>query len=171
MRIYLTGFMGAGKTAVGRRLASLCGARFIDLDNWIEQRAGATIPELFARRGEAEFRRLEAEALAATAELAAAVVATGGGLVVAEENRAWLAQHGVTVWLNPAFSTLLAHLSKEERAARPLFEDEAQAEALWRSRLPAYAHCDLEIAVAAEDEPDQIAARIATALGERRCAT
>ncbi|HEY2738306.1 MAG TPA: shikimate kinase, partial [Thermoanaerobaculia bacterium] len=79
MRIYLTGFMGSGKSTVGRLLAERLGMPFIDLDAEIEQRAGITVREIFERHGEPVFRRLEQEALRATEEMPDAVVATGGG--------------------------------------------------------------------------------------------
>lgn len=171
MRIFLTGFMGCGKSEVGRRLAVLRGVPFVDLDREIEAAAGATVAEIFAREGEAGFRRRESAALAATARYPEVVVATGGGLVTVEENRAWLARQGLTVWLNPPFAVLAARLGPQQRAARPLFGDEARAEELWRRRLPAYRRCDLEIPVAAGETPEETVERTLTALAERSCAT
>lgn len=171
MRIYLTGFMGSGKTEVGRRLSARLGLPFVDLDREIAAAAGCSIPEIFDREGEEGFRRRERAALAATASYPRAVVATGGGLVTSEENRRWLATHGCTVWLNPPFTALVRRLGPEARAGRPLFQDEGQAEALWRRRLPDYRRCDVEIPVTATETPEETAEKVTRTLAERSCAT
>src|SRR5262249_52924556 len=85
--VFLTGFMGTGKTAVGRELARRTGLRFGDLDHEIEHDAGMSVADIFARHGEAEFRARESAALDRLSALANAVVATGGGAVVDVENR------------------------------------------------------------------------------------
>lgn len=171
MRIYLVGFMGSGKSEVGKRLAGLLGVPFVDLDGEVEVRAGSSVEEIFRREGEAAFRRREGEALRATADAAAAVVATGGGILTCRENRRWLAANGLSVWLNPPLATLLARLGPAERARRPLFRSEGQAARLWRRRLAGYRACDLEIAVGPDETADETAERIARALAERTCAT
>lgn len=94
MRIVLAGFMGTGKTVVGRRLAARRGLEFIDLDAWIEERAGKPVSEIFAERGEAAFRSLERSAVQAACERENVVIAAGGGAVVDEENRNTLARAG-----------------------------------------------------------------------------
>ena len=84
--IVLIGFMGAGKSAVGRRLSRALGRYFVDADAVIEARAGCSIPELFRQRGESEFRRQESEVIRQLAKLRRSVIATGGGAVMREEN-------------------------------------------------------------------------------------
>ena len=98
-------------------------------------------------------------------------LATGGGLVTLDENRRWLAAHGCTVWLNPAFTTIARRLGSEARAGRPLFQDERQAEALWRRRLPDYRRCDVEIPVTATEAPEDTVEKVTRTLAERSCAT
>lgn len=171
MRIYLIGFMGAGKTAVGRCLARRLGVPFVDLDAEIEARAALEVPEIFARFGEAGFRRRETSALESTGELPAAVVATGGGILTAAANREWLERHGVTVWLNPDFSTMARRLDAAARARRPLFADEGEARRLWRQRLPLYRGCEVEVPVAEGETVEQTTDRVARALAEATCAT
>ena len=170
MRIYLTGFMGSGKSTVGRLLAARLGVAFVDLDEEIERQAGLRVREIFAEHGEPVFRRLEREALEATARLPEAVIATGGGTVTFEANARWIREHGFTVWLNPAFATLAARVGGLGKEDRPLFQDETQALALYRERLPAYRRADLIIDMAPKEGPEEIAARISLRLGERRCA-
>lgn len=160
MRVYLTGFMGSGKTAAGRKLAERLGCPFVDLDSEVEQRAGMTVREIFERHGEPAFRGLEQEALRATGELPDVVVATGGGTVTFEANARWIGANGVSVWLNPAFATIVFRIGTLGKQDRPLFRDEAQALALYRERLPAYRRADLTVDVGAAEQPEEIAARI-----------
>lgn len=170
-RIYLTGFMAAGKTAVGKALAAILGYRFVDLDSEIEARAGCSVREIFARRGEAAFRELEHEALRATASDRRLVVATGGGTVTFERNRALIRRLGTSVWLAPAFETLLARLDEEERAQRPLLGDPQQARELYRQRLDAYRRADIRIGVDADETAAGVAARIARLFEGAPCDT
>jgi shikimate kinase len=161
VRVYLTGFMGSGKTAVGRKLAERLGVPFVDLDSEVEQRAGMTVREVFERHGEPAFRGLEQEALRATGELPDVVVATGGGTVTFEANARWIRSNGVSVWLNPAFATIVSRIGGLGKRDRPLFRDEVQALALYRERLPAYRQADLTVDVGPAEQPEEIAARIA----------
>lgn len=174
MRIFLTGFMGSGKTEVGRLLAARLERAFVDLDREVEAGAGATVAEIFAAEGEAGFRRREAAALRATAGLEGAIVATGGGVVAAEANRRWMREQGLVVWLDADFPVLAARLGEEERRARPLFSDLRSAERLWRERLPAYRDCDLALHVSAEEGAEETARALAEKLErleERACAS
>lgn len=167
MRVYLTGFMGSGKTAVGRKLAERLGALFVDLDREVELRAGMTVREVFERHGEPAFRSLEQEALRATGEMPEVVVATGGGTVTFEANARWIRANGVSVWLNPTFATIVSRIGGLGKEDRPLFRDEAQALALYRERLPAYRRADLTVDVGPGEQPEEIAARIALLLKTR----
>jgi shikimate kinase len=171
VRIYLTGFMGCGKSTVGRVLAERLGVPFVDLDSEIERRAGMTVREIFAQFGEPEFRRLEADALRATLESPDVVVATGGGTMVFDGNFRLIQASGLSVWLNLPFAAVVARVGALGKRDRPLFRDETQALALYRERLPAYQRADLVVDVGPEEGPEEIAARIALRIGERRCAT
>jgi shikimate kinase len=170
MRIYLTGFMGSGKTTVGRLLGARLGAPFVDLDVEIERRAGMTVREIFERLGEPAFRGMESEALRGILNLPDVVVATGGGTMTIEGNARLIGSSGLSVWLNPPFATIAARIGGVGKADRPLFKDEVQALALYRERLPAYRRADLTVDVAPHEGPEEIAARIALMIGDRRCA-
>lgn len=115
--VLLSGLMGAGKSRVGRALASRLGWQFVDSDQNVEEASGMKIAEIFAREGEAAFRRRERAALE---ELPThrCVVALGGGAVVAAENRRILAAKGTLVWLDAAPETLVARIG--DAAERPL---------------------------------------------------
>lgn len=117
--VVLIGFMGSGKTAVGRALARVTGWDFIDTDQQIEAAAGMSIPEVFAKRGEAFFRDLESQAIFELAGRDRLVVATGGGAVLRPENAALLKGIGPIVYLGATEETLLPRLEKEQ-ASRPL---------------------------------------------------
>lgn len=119
MRIFLTGFMGSGKSYTGRRLARLCQRPFIDLDDWIEERKHATISELFSTHGEDYFRRLESESLRSFENLDYFVLATGGGAPCFHGNMEWMNEHGLTVFIDPPVEVLVARL-ENEREHRPL---------------------------------------------------
>jgi len=171
VRIYLTGFMGCGKSTVGGVLAQRLGVPFVDLDGEIERSAGMTVREIFERHGEPEFRRLEVDALRATVEMPDVVVATGGGTMVFERSFRLIQASGLSVWLNLPFAAVVARVGALGKRDRPLFRDETQALALYRERLPAYRRADLTVDVGPEEAPEEIAARIALRIGERRCAT
>lgn len=168
MRVFLTGFMGAGKSSVGRRLSDRLGLPFADLDEEIERRAAMTVREIFERFGEPDFRRREVETLAELLEPPDLVLATGGGTTASEPAAKLLAARGVTVWLNPSFTTIVARIGARGKENRPLFKDEVTAWQLYRSRLPAYSASDLRVDVAPDETEDEVAARVALLLP---CAT
>lgn len=168
MRLFLTGFMGAGKTTVGRHLAARLGREFVDLDEEVERRAGMSVRRIFETLGEPEFRRLEAEELQRAAARDEVVVATGGGTVCFPANARLLRAQGITVWLNPSFATLGARIGAGSKEDRPLFRNETQALALYRQRLPAYrAAADLAVEVGPAEAAEEVAARIVLRLGVR----
>jgi shikimate kinase len=171
MRIFLTGFMGAGKTSVGRRLATRLGWPFVDLDAEIERAAGESVREIFERVGESGFREVECQMLADAMRQDPVVVATGGGTLTFPRNLAAARSAGLVVWLNPEFATLTRRIGGKGKQDRPLFRDEAAVLALYRERLPAYALADLKVDVATEERPEEVAARIALLVAERSCST
>jgi shikimate kinase/3-dehydroquinate synthase len=134
--VALVGFMGAGKSTLGAAVARLLGRDFFDLDRAIETRAGTTIAELFAERGEAEFRRIEAHAAAvALGAREPAVIAFGGGAVTTQAVREALAQHAFTAVVDIDVESAW----KRSRASdRPLAQDEGQFRRLYEERQPLY---------------------------------
>ncbi len=119
MKVFLVGFMGCGKTTLGRLFARRLGWPFLDLDLEIERRAGKTIPDIFQQEGEATFRKLEADALRSLEPLERAVISTGGGAPCFHENMDWMNQHGCTVFLHLDPEALAARLAPQA-AHRPL---------------------------------------------------
>src|SRR6516162_1961336 len=145
--IVLVGMMGVGKSSVGRRLAARLSIPFVDADSEIENAAKMTIPEIFARHGEAYFRSGEARVLARLLESGPQVLATGGGAFMNEETRALIKLKGVSVWLHADFNVLLRRTSKR-RSDRPLLQTEDPGEtlrALLAEREPTYALADLTV--------------------------
>lgn len=118
--LYLVGPMGVGKTTIGRLLAKKLKKHFIDLDEEIEQRAGASIPWIFDVEGEAGFRRRESELLAECASRCDLVVSTGGGIVLRAENRQILKSSGLVVYLNATPEQLHARTLRDRK--RPLLQ-------------------------------------------------
>lgn len=171
MRILLTGFMGAGKTSVGRRLAANLGWPFIDLDEEIERFAGESVREIFEHVGEGRFRELEARVLDESMRPDPVVVATGGGTLTFPRNLAAARSAGLVVWLNPEFATLTRRVGGRGKEDRPLFRDEATVLALYRERLPAYAVADLKVDIAPGESVEEVAARIGLLVAERTCST
>lgn len=166
-RVYLIGFMGAGKTSVGSRLAVRMGVEFVDLDREIERMAGRSVPELFAERGEQGFRDLESEALERLADVEDdLVIATGGGSANRPENVEFMRATGVTLWLDPSFEAILGRLSSEGRSRRPLFSSPSQARALYEERRDGYAGAGLRVVVGPADSSDEIAERISRKLSQ-----
>ena len=156
-KIYLVGFMAAGKTTVAQALARRLGWRAEDVDTLIEARERRPVSEIFARAGEPYFRAVEREILKVLLPMRHVVVATGGGTFMDAENRAAMNMDGLSVWLDVPFDALLARLPADGR--RPLAADRAQMERLFASRRAAYALAHLRIDVAAASA-DEIAERI-----------
>lgn len=145
--IFLTGFMGAGKSTVGKELAALLRIEFIDLDREIEQAEGTTVPEIFRSRGEAIFRELEAKHLHSVCERgeAGAVIALGGGTFASEKNRARIRETGGLVILLDADIETLRQRVQRHGGTRPLANDAEQFEQLYGDRRNVYALADWQI--------------------------
>jgi shikimate kinase len=156
--IYLVGFMASGKSTVGRHLAHRLGWNFFDTDHEIESAEKMTIAELFDRRGEPEFRRIESEIVRQHVGWIErgrpAVLALGGGAFAEESNRAMLAGNGVTVWLDCPFDTVQRRVAAQHGGAlRPLARDPEKFEALWTARRSIYALSDVRVSIDC-DEPE-----------------
>ncbi|MBU0725137.1 MAG: shikimate kinase [Alphaproteobacteria bacterium] len=149
--IALVGLMGAGKSAVGRRLASRLGLPFVDADIAIEEAAGCSIEEIFARHGEAEFRDGERRVIQRLVEQQPPhILATGGGAFINERTRERLKDHAITVWLKADLETLLERVGK--RNNRPLLKQGDPAEVLrtlMGVRYPIYAEADITVETSA----------------------
>jgi shikimate kinase len=140
-RLILTGFMGAGKSTIGRLLAARIGWNFLDLDAHLESRTNATIPQLFEQHGEARFRRLESTALASALGYSNIVLALGGGTPEDLTNRLLLEQTPATftIFLDAPFPTLFDRCVLQE-IARPVLEDPAAAQLRFDRRHPLHRH-------------------------------
>jgi shikimate kinase len=160
-KIYLVGFMAAGKTTVARALADRLGWRSEDIDELIEARERRTVAEIFARSGEPYFRALERDILKLLLPLRHVVVATGGGTFMDPENRAAINMDGVSVWLDVPLEELVARLPADGR--RPLAADRAQMERLFAVRQVAYATAQFRID-ARDVRPETVAERIIEAV-------
>ncbi|HYM68625.1 MAG TPA: shikimate kinase, partial [bacterium] len=163
--VVLIGFMGTGKTLVGRALASRLGRPFVDTDVLIEERAGRPIRRIFAEDGEAAFRRLESEVVAAVGEREGTVIATGGGVVLSPGNMAHLRRNGMIVGLRAEPSAILARVGGG--ADRPLLgaDPEASVRRLLAERGLLYHDADLVLdtsAVSAEEAARCVEAFAAT---------
>lgn len=157
LNIYLTGFMGSGKSRVGDALARLLGRPHLDTDDLFRQRHGISPGEFIRANGEDAFRREEQAVLKEIASGAEfAVVSTGGGLPVYPGNRRIMRESGITATLRIPVERIAARLSEEEKAARPLWN-----EGLYRKRLPFYNDCEIRVD-ASKGTPEEIAARIAS---------
>lgn len=147
-RIYLTGFMGSGKSTIGGILANVLGYAFEDLDGTIAERTGQSVQDFFSSRGEGAFRALETDVLHATAQRDRLVVATGGGALARPDNMAWARAHGMVVYLALHHDSLVERL-RHLAVPRPLLLGpggerlspealRARAVTLLREREPVY---------------------------------
>ena len=137
--VFLIGPMGAGKTTIGRHLATLLHKRFVDVDHEIEKRTGVTIPVIFEIEGEAGFRRRESAVIEELTRDTSIVLATGGGAVLLEENRKVLKDRGTVAYLQADIDTLVERTRRDRN--RPLLQTEnprAKIEELLQQREPIY---------------------------------
>jgi shikimate kinase len=152
MKVVLTGFMGTGKSVVGRRLAERLALPFVDLDDAIEAAASMAIPEIFASEGESGFRRRERDLIASLANRGDCVVATGGGAVLDPENLRNLRTGAMLVCLVAEPAIILQRLGGDVR--RPLLQSPdrlARIRELLEQRAAAYAQADLSIDTSGAD--------------------
>lgn len=155
--LVLVGMMGAGKTTVGRRLAARINRQFLDSDEEIEKAAQMSIPEIFAQRGEPEFRAGETRVIARVLKDGGVVLATGGGAFVNEETRALIKGGAISIWLKAEIDILFERVSR--RSNRPLLKTanpRATLEQLIEERYPIYAQAD--VTVVSRDVPQDVVA-------------
>ena len=134
--IIICGFMGSGKTVVGKELAKIMGCRFVDTDELIEKEQGIAVKAIFAARGEDYFRELEKEACKKIGETKNCVVSTGGGTLIFKENVDAVKKSGKVVFLDASFDTICARIG--ESTSRPLFQDREKAFELYNERREKY---------------------------------
>lgn len=145
--IYLVGFMGCGKTSVGNQLSKRLEVPPYDVDSAVEKLRGQTIKEIFYREGEEAFRNYESLAIRQL-PLEHAVVMTGGGAVIREENLSYMKNNGIVIYLKTSFPVLWKRLMKEEeRQKRPLLltRKKEEIQALYDERRKQYEQCDIEV--------------------------
>lgn len=162
--IVFVGLMGAGKTAIGRKVASLLALPFIDSDQEIESVSRMTIPELFERYGESEFRALEQRVILRVLESGPQVLSTGGGAFMNGQTREAIQAHGVSVWLKAELDLLMERVSKKQN--RPLLKNpdpRSVLERLMAERYPVYATADVTVPTR-DDRKEVIAAEVIEAL-------
>jgi shikimate kinase len=172
--VVLVGMMGAGKSSIGRRLALRLGIPFVDADVEIEKAAGMTINDIFAVRGEAEFRAGEARVILRLLEGGPQVLATGGGAFTNPDTRIAIGAKGISIWLKAEFDVLMKRIRR--RHDRPLLKTDdpgATLRKLMEEREPVYALADLTVQ-SREVMHEKIVDEIVSALAGRMraaCAT
>jgi shikimate kinase len=153
--LVLIGLMGAGKSAVGRRLAASLNLPFTDADSEIESAAGQSIAEIFANHGEAYFRTGERKVIARLLENGPQVLATGGGAYMDPETRAAVKEHGISIWLKASLRVLMKRVGRRDN--RPLLQvenPETVMKKLMAERDPVYAEAD--ITVESKEAPHEV---------------
>ncbi len=166
--VVMVGMMGAGKTAVGHSLARRLDVPFVDSDDEIEKAANMSIPEIFARDGEAFFRRKESQVIARLLNNGCCVLSTGGGAFLSAENRAMISQRGVSVWLNAGLDLLW--LRVRHKQTRPLLrtaDPRRTLEQIHAARAPFYALADLTVEVRANYSVADTTGAVISALRSR----
>lgn len=136
MSVYLCGFMGCGKSHIGRMTAKLLGMKFIDLDRYIVNAQGLTIPEIFDKFGEPHFRVLEAKYIRELAE--GCVVATGGGALINDETAKYARENGVSVYINTAFELCYRRISGDKNRPLVVKNTKEQLRELYETRAVIY---------------------------------
>ncbi len=167
MNVALYGFMGVGKSTVGKALSERLGYGFVDMDEMIERRGGMKIKEIFAAEGEKGFRALEKEVANEVAKRDRHVIACGGGAVLDPENAEALSSNSVLVLLTASIDEIVERTGdSDERPLLNVDDARAEAEALLRKRMPLYLEAADLVMDTTGASPTQLAAEIAAALEE-----
>lgn len=159
MRVFIIGFMGAGKTTTGRALARRIGSLFVDLDGRVEASLRMRVAQVFRERGESFFRAEEARQLAACARFGSLVVATGGGTFTLPGNRELIRRLGVSVFLDVPWGEVVCRLPGKQ-GERPLFGTPEKAFELYAQRLPHYRFADLTVRPEPGEDVEALAGRL-----------
>lgn len=146
MKLYLTGFMGAGKTTVGTELARRLEVPFFDLDEIIQASEGKSIRQIFEEQGEPYFRKRERDVLRSTRYLEHGVIATGGGTFTFEDNIQFISAEGFSIFLSVPYSVLRARVG-DKADDRPLFQNDVATHELFQHRLKFYKMADLTLEI------------------------
>lgn len=162
--VVLVGLMGAGKSTIGKKMASMLELPFFDLDTEIENVSRMSVTELFASYGEPEFRDLERRVMQRLLEGGSMILATGGGAFMNEQTRENIAEAGISVWLNAELDVLMERVLR--RHDRPLLKNDdprAVMQKLMTERYPVYATADLSI-MSRDEKREVIAQEVITLL-------
>lgn len=166
--VALVGMMGAGKTAVGRAVATKLDVPFLDSDMEIELAANLSVPEIFERDGEAFFRQRESEVVARLLETESGILSTGGGVYLMEVNRTNIARSGVALWLDADVNLLWQRVRHKD--TRPLLrtpDPRATLEEMYRVRTPVYRRAELSVRCDAKLSIDAMSERVIAELLKR----
>ncbi len=161
MRIFLTGYMGCGKSTIGRKVAALMGMNFIDLDKYIEERNFKSVPDIFAQDGEAAFREKERQALHEVAQFEEIIIGTGGGAPCFFDNMNQMNEAGITIYLAPDNETLACRLLKS-KTERPLIAGKSKEELMvfietaLAKRAPFYEQSKIVIRGINDVQPEEV---------------
>lgn len=158
--IFLCGFMGCGKSTVGKELSALIGADFIDMDKYIEQKAGRTVSEIFGQSGEKKFREYETAAAKEISARSGIVAALGGGAVLSAENTAVFKSGGLIVLIDVPLEIIIGRLNGD--TTRPLLQSTDKLKimrTLYEKRMPVYKTAAAVIVSNSDDSPPDVIAR------------
>ena len=165
-RLYLVGFMGSGKTSIGRRVAERLAVPFVDLDTELERTSGLTVRAFFESAGEPAFRERESAFLDGTEALSDALVSGGGGSFVTERNRRAIARLGSAVFLDVPFERIRERLAG--KTDRPLFASVEEAARLFAEREPFYRMAPVRVALTGRESIEESADKVLSAVYDRR---
>lgn len=162
-QIYLCGFMGCGKSTVGKQLAKQTGKPFIDLDKYIVEQNNMTIPEIFEKYGEEYFRQLETDSLRQLASTSASIIALGGGTLMRKENVEIAKENGKIIFLNPPFSICYSRIKNDKNRPLVVSNTREQLYQLYRKRQKIYKAAS-DISISSVHSPFMLAKKIIEAL-------
>lgn len=162
MTIYLCGFMGCGKTTVGRVLADMMSLEYTDMDAYIEKKSGMSIPQIFAEKGEDAFRRMETQAVAELGK-AGGIIACGGGAMLKEINAKTAAEYGTVVYIDVPYDTCYDRISGDTNRPIVMANTKESLGEIYNERVPLYlAHS--QVRADGKKSPEEIASEIKAAV-------
>jgi shikimate kinase len=162
LTVFLCGFMGCGKTTIGKELATMLGVSYADMDEHIVKKAGKSIPQIFTENGEEYFRRLETDAVRELA-LKGGVISCGGGAMLKKENAEIANKNGVVVYIDVSFETCYSRIRNDQNRPIVVNNTKEQLEDIYNSRIPLYLE-NSRITADGNDTPYNIARKIAAEL-------